>query len=488
MIRMKNFQLYIVLAALFAGLFSCGDNEDFSALHVLTDAEIAEMHRQDSIAEAERNRINADLLLEYTVEATTSDVSWEAGMVTVEMDKIAELFGLTEAEVLAGIAGESGAPEIKCFAIDWTTRADYANASTTNAPWGHWWGPEGDVTSWGDEINVPTVFCEFDYEAGEFFVGQLPGNLEPGTIKVIEALKYNELRVAVVITINASAPGQLVADVVSTLDLSIDVTALSSYDGGEIQFDLDQALTDLGVSSIDEVKFIGVNEDGSYNQEPVTNNGFWYDMNGYVGSYGDDASVFTEYYIDNPGVIVIGQFPDHLAGDEVYNIKYGLFANDKIVMFNIAVNILGYQDPETAPAGDPADATLDVALTQAYNNTYARTTLDVKETLRNAFKMTTYQIHKAIGSGELKLYQGATSDTDPAYTSDVPGYWLKADGTVGEWSEGVVYCCLGHSETELYIYAGNHPDNAASGNTVTTTYIATLNGAAVTFNITYTIE
>ena len=113
--HMKNFQLYIVLAALFVGLFSCGENEDFSSLHVLTDAEIAEMHRQDSIAEAERNRINADLLLEYTIEATTSDVSWEAGMVTVEMDKIAELFGLTEAEVLAGIAGESGAPEIKCF-------------------------------------------------------------------------------------------------------------------------------------------------------------------------------------------------------------------------------------------------------------------------------------------------------------------------------------------------------------------------------------
>ena len=98
-----------------------------------------------------------------------------------------------------------------------------------------------------------------------------------------------------------------------------------------------------------------------------------------------------------------------------------------------------------------------------------------------------YQIHKAIVSGELKLYQGAVSDTDPKYTADVPGYWLKADGTVGEWAESVIWCSIGHSETELYLYGGNHPDNGVGGTTVTTKLIAKYNGVTVTFNLTFKV-
>lgn len=69
---MKKHLLY---AALLGGLCSlgvtsCGDNEDVSREHVLTDAEIAEMARQDSIEEAQRNQINADLILEYTADIT----------------------------------------------------------------------------------------------------------------------------------------------------------------------------------------------------------------------------------------------------------------------------------------------------------------------------------------------------------------------------------------------------------------------------------
>ena len=38
---------------------SCGDNTDFWGAHVLTDDEIAEMKRQDSIKEAQRNTIHS---------------------------------------------------------------------------------------------------------------------------------------------------------------------------------------------------------------------------------------------------------------------------------------------------------------------------------------------------------------------------------------------------------------------------------------------
>jgi hypothetical protein len=48
--------------------------------------------------------------------------------------------------------------------------------------------------------------------------------------QIIECLKYNEKRVAVVITVKTVAPGQINATVVSTQNLSISIVGKSSYD------------------------------------------------------------------------------------------------------------------------------------------------------------------------------------------------------------------------------------------------------------------
>jgi hypothetical protein len=485
---MKKIHIYFILSMLIAGFFGCKDNDDFSSLHELTDDEIAEIARQDSIAKAQKEYINADLILDYTFDVVVSASLYDGGSLPIEMDKIAELFGISEADILAGIAGESGAPEIKGFAIDSTTHLDVGSATTTGAPWGHWWGANGNVTEWASETNLAMTFCEFDTEAGAFYIGQFPGRLVAGqTIEVMEALKYNDTRVVVRIKINAIEAGKLNASVVSTQDLSISVTPKNVYDADALAFDLDKALTDLGVSSMEEVSFVGVNADGSYNQETVTGNGFWYDFDGFVGSWGDNASVYTNYGDFGADEISIGQYPDHLTEGMEIVIKYGLLAGNKIVMLNITITVTGYVDPETAPEGDPEALVIDIELEKPYTDDYASVTADIRETLRNAFKMTTYQIHQAISAGELKLYQGEVSETEPSYTADAPGYWLKADGTIGEWAEGKVWCSIGHNETNLYIYGGNHPGNAVAGDVITTTLIATYNGGSVTINITFTI-
>jgi len=237
-----------------------------------------------------------------------------------------------------------------------------------------------------------------------------------------------------------------------------------------------------------DVKWVGINEDGSfateYSADPP---GFWYDMKGFVGVYGNDASVYTTYGNFKENRIGIGQYPDHLKAGQTLIIQYGILANNKIEMLKITISVKGYVDPETAPTGAPKAVEKSIDLTKAYSNDYASVKFDVKELLRDAFKKTTYQIHKAILAGDLKLYQGAVTTTDPKYTADVPGYWLKADGTAGEWAAGVAWVSIGHSETELYLYGGNHPDNGIAGTTVTTKLIATYNGGSVTFNITFKV-
>ena len=89
---------YIISGLLIAGssafFSSCGDNEDFWGPHTLTNDEIAEIARQDSIKQAQRERIDADLILEYTVEFYLSGNSYDGAPVEIDMDKIANEFGV----------------------------------------------------------------------------------------------------------------------------------------------------------------------------------------------------------------------------------------------------------------------------------------------------------------------------------------------------------------------------------------------------------
>lgn len=463
----------------------CGDNSDFSGEHTLTQDEIDEIARQDSIKEAQKSKINADLILEYTVDIVISSSLYDGTTLEIAMDKIAELFGITEEQLLAGIDGESGAPEIKGFAIQGTTHGDTGTMTNTNAPWGHWWDANGDITTWGTDA---MVFAEYYTENGCFTIGQYPGHLTDGqTVTIIECLKYNEKRVAVAITIQAKTAAQVTATVVNTQELSINVTPRSSFDQDPVPFDLARTLSDLGVTSLDDIKFLGVNEDGSYAQEAVTGTGFWYDMNGFVGEYGDNASVYTTYGDLEDDEIGLGQMPDNLEEGMSFAIKYGFMANNKIEMFRITVNVIAYEDPETPPAGMPGTTEKDITFTKLWSNDYASIQEDVKEVLRETFKMTTYQIHKAVTSGELKVYLNTETADAPTYTAEAPGYWIIADGSAGAWAGGLVWCSLGHSETELYLYTGNHPDNAVAGDVISTKMIITCNGGKAVFNIVFNI-
>lgn len=755
---------HISTTALLAGIMalpmmtSCGDNENFSVDHVLTADELAEMRRQDSIAEVMRNTINADLVLTYDCEFYISESSYDGTTVTVDIDQIAQLFGLSHEQVIAGIAEEEGAPEILGLAIEGTTHADNMTKTNTNSSWGHWWSAEGNVTQWGADAYV---FAEYDPEAEVFNVGQYPGHCVAGTTyQFIEGLRYQDYRVAVVIRAKATERGEVVASVVGTQELTLTTKTTYSYEAEPVpgfdaaklcsdlgissindaawlavktdgsyaqeynadfdgfwydmegfagqwgddasvycghvndtivvgQFparleagtnltiqygaiandkielltihvvieagddinaaevvdtqnlsliqkttygyeseevpgqDLNKAMADLGVTSLSDITWIGVLPDGTYTQAYTADaNAFWYDMDGYVGSWGDSASVFCGLYDD---VIKLGQYPDHLhAGDQV-TVHYGAYANGKIVLFNITLTIaasddinaatlvdtqeltletettFGYEaeevpgqdfgklfadlgvssideitwfgvqadgtytqaytadanafwydmdgfvgsygdnasvycglydgvikvgqfpdrlhagdkvtvqfggyangkaelfkinivineyvDPEVAPEGQPENLTQDINLTWTCNaNWEGSEEVDVRETLRNAFKMTTYQIFQAFQNGELKMYNGQITEGEPNYTGEAPGYWLNANGETVEWGpDAAYYCFLELRKDACVVYGANHPENLTTALDSKLTYYVVCNGATVTFNININI-
>ncbi len=484
----------LLIASSSAFFSSCGDNKDFWGPHTLTDDEIAEQERQEEIKRQQRERIDADLILEYNVEFYLSNNSYDGGPVEIDMDKIASELGVDKDALGAALNGEGGL-DVTGFAIEGTTHADNMTSSTSGAYWGHWWDADGNVAEWKDG---PMVFAEFSYKDGKgiFNVGQYPGHLVADQqVKFIEALKYQDKRVAIVITAIGRERGEVQATIVASNQLTLETAPNDTYATVAVEgFDADAALAALGAGSWADVAWVCTNADGSYAQEYSADApGFWYDKEGFSGAWGDDASVFATF---QEGQILIGQMPGQMTAGSTVTINFSAMYDNKIVENTITVIISAYEDPETAPEGEPASIEKDITLTKVYDAEWGATEeLDVKEELRQCFKMTTYQIFSALKSGEMKLWVnevGNKADEEtglPAYTGEAPGWWLNGEGTPVAWGdEAVAYVFLGIAEDALTFYGGNHPDNCSpNGQTIKTKYIIEYNGVTATYNITFEI-
>ena len=132
----------LLIAASSAFFSSCGENKDFWGPHTLTDDEIAEQERQEEIKRQQRERIDADLILNYTVEFFISGNSYDGGDVKIDMDKIASEFGISKDALGTALNGDGGA-DVTGFAIEGSTHADNMTSSNSGAYWGHWWDKDG---------------------------------------------------------------------------------------------------------------------------------------------------------------------------------------------------------------------------------------------------------------------------------------------------------------------------------------------------------
>lgn len=481
-------KIFLTLATaltLTAGLSSCGDNTDFWGLHNLTPEELAEMARQDSIAEANKQRINADLVLTYDVEFYISANSYDGTTVQIDMDQIATLFGVDKATLCQNL--DEGTGDVTPFAIEGTTHADNMGAGTSGTYWGHWWNAEGNVCNWGD---AAMVFTEFNGESEAMNIGQYPGHLADGqTIKVIEALKYKDKRAAVVFNIKAVTRGEVTATVVGTSAVQIAMSPQFDYSANPVAIPADDICKNLGISSMADAQFLCLNADGSYCQETDDGWGFWIGKDGFKGSWGVETAAVMVGWDNGASEVAVLQMPEAMTAGESCVAHCAFLANNKVQLLDVTVNIKAYEDPEVAPEGTPYTVEKDITLESTYNTDWEGDVVDVKETLRDAFKMTTYQIFSAIMSGDLKGYIGEVTEEDPKYTADAPGYWLDGDGKAIEYADGLAYLMLESSETELALSMANHPENCPpAGKTINTKYILTCNGGKVVFNVTIKVN
>lgn len=487
------------------GVYSCGDNDDFSSQHVLTDAELAEMHRQDSIDSVNRSKIDADLVLEYTVEAFPA-TGWESVQLDIDLDKIGECFGLTADEVAAGILEGS---DIKGFAIQGSTHADYGTASTTNGPWGHWFDLNGDAGTYADYSSLGTIrfYCEWQ-EGGYFLIGQFPSKCVGGdTFTAIEGLSYQGKRVAVKITYNIKTiadeetapsgdPTTITKDIVMENDWN-DSYTMVQYD---IKEDLRQAFkmttkTICDAIEAGEVKlYINdvTEEDPTYTADSP---GYWLTKDGESTTWGSDSWIYISLgrsAADAQLYLYGSNHPNYGREGGDIHVKYVItHTNGGKAIYNITykLNPFVYVDPESKPGTTPANITKDITLSKAWSDDYAQDVVDVKTDICNAFNMTTYELSEALRTNELKVYINNVTD-ELTYTGGDNGEWWIDENGSTEYATGKLFTGLyiDYTEKTIIIGMGNHLENCPK--TFSTTYkmIITDGKTTATYNVTANIQ
>jgi len=494
--------LAAVLMAVSTVVSSCGKDDDDNGTPNgggLTQEQIDELNRQEQKKQEQKENINVGddgLLLEYTADFYISETSYDGVFVTIDTAKIAETLGITPAQLSEGIAG-NGSIELTMGFIEGSTHNDVLTATNTNAAWGHWYNADGDLTAWGGDADnaatCPVFFTEYDTDKNGFNIGQYPGHIkEEKSFTCIEFLSYDDIRVAVKITINAKMRGALSGTILETKTVEFN-TSVYNENSDEVDFDFASVVSKLGASSMDDITYITLKEDGSYAQEPDDASAglYWMSTSGvYTGYSNGNCYVYSNV---EDGKIGLGQYANKLDGfSGECTLPYGFYYNGNIVMVDVKVKVTAFEDTEDKPAGDPASAEVSYTAEKAWDNEYKAVTVDVKDAIKNAFKMTCYEAYQAYQAGTLKLYAVEVSEDAPSYTATAPGYWMGADGAACAYSDGHIYAELklnDFANQVISINLGNHPDNCSNeDHSYAVKLILTDGTTSLTMNIAYDIK
>lgn len=281
-----------------------------------------------------------------------------------------------EAEAICTALGIDNLNEAKVVGYD--AEGNVTREYTGGGVGGFWYNIEGGIDSWANSV----MFIEYhgDGEPTSEAYNNLRVGMHPelydreyvdGTVVPVQIGFYGNDKLAMV-TINWKVGDEEegfgvatdwaalmnAAENVLNLDVKIDAPINNEYEGGLYEFDKDQVMTALGITSMAQAKTFAQLPDGSavyQGDDPA----YWYGADATLSGWGANGRVFLAYYgydeefPEDEYTIYAGLMP----GDEdaptcqvgdVYTPVYGLYANNKKVTFSFTVNVVA--NDEAAPA------------------------------------------------------------------------------------------------------------------------------------------
>jgi hypothetical protein len=223
---------------------------------------------------------------------------------------------------------------------------------------------------------------------------------------------------------------------------------------------------DGGVQSDNDITFYAYNYSTKYEYtSPSTTNyfGHWFDMNGDVCNWGDQAYLYCEKVIGDVTTLdfVIACYPSRPAEGSTYTIVEAMkYDTTKVAfMFNITIG----EAPEEPELVYPVTTivgseTYDIEAEK--NNDYVPTPVSIDAAAITA----------AIGiaPGDADIY-GVDASDDSLYiygsTAEEPGYWFHESGDVCHWGDEGCAIYANYIIADELFNVGQYPDGTTPGET-----------------------
>lgn len=223
----------------------------------------------------------------------------------------------------------------------------WLEAGTAGTRCGAWLDANMNVTQW-DGAGYPANAAFVEVYGGEdptLVIGRAPGVPDDAEYTINFGLTVRDDHSKYCLfTVNVKFPAMdLKGEVVGTIDLDVELAPSDAYPITNLPFDAAAVQDLLGCSSISLVKVVGYGADGEFAPYSA-NNGYWFNIDGSIGSWGEGAGWFIEYHGDSDEATdeertswAVGPFPG-VAGVSGTS-QIGFWYNAKVVMFNVNVTV-----------------------------------------------------------------------------------------------------------------------------------------------------
>lgn len=242
----------------------------------------------------------------------------------------------------ADVAAALGASSITLAkVVSYDANGDFIDYSANN---GYWFMQNGEVGNWGEGAGW---FIEYwggddaDAETNSAWqVGPFPGVSDVSATSKIGFWYNNNVvmfNLKIVIGEGSGSGGgdEEIVDVVSFLNLSVNVPANNDYNSVALPFDDAAVQSALGVPA-SECQVVALAENGAI-LKMTGDNGYWYALDGEVCGWGEGCLCFVEYHAeDDPAAFSVGPFPE-AKGEAV--VQIGFMHDMKVVLYDVNVRV-----------------------------------------------------------------------------------------------------------------------------------------------------
>ena len=433
--------------------------------------------------------------------------SYDTDTYYVEMDDVVEKLGLPGGFVLEdGMSGMIYTPEYDTETID--KKDTLTNDFNANPNPGFWYtdirvdGKEATGECARADYSGGCYFfiadVKYDAEIGELSlaVGQYPGKFNGGEeffayLYFIYGDKAARVRVDFKSLIKEQGNGLEEYTKVGEITVDVEQEPDNNYTPKAVRPDLDAIAAALGCE-VGDIRMKAIDSSNSFAGSTANNGGFWFDHDGVVCSWGENAALFVEptnapdasTNLPDLTSFNVGQYPNALSVGDERNASLYFFngpEGDKYYTYTVHLKIIA----EKVIEGDFENMRTISFGIQAIPSS---SSYGIDET----WAIDLAVLENIVGTSDVKLY-GLATDANAEATGSIysdkysctpyPGFWLDADGRVSTWSSScpVGICYAANGAFQFFQYPGTN----SIGDVFKTQLflVNTDNNKMVTFNI-----